>query len=58
MTHLQKKDRPWREYPVGTKARAFNGGWWVRVEGGWKWHCGSLFPTPGADAIGHCIELP
>jgi hypothetical protein len=26
-----KKDRPWNEYPIGTKAYAFNGGYWERV---------------------------
>lgn len=51
-------DRPWDEYPIGTKAHAYNGGHWVRVVGGWKWCTGSTFPTPGADAIGNCIELP
>ncbi len=52
------KDRDWNEYPIGTKAHAFNGGHWVRVERGWKWFNGSTFPTPGGDAIGKCIELP
>jgi hypothetical protein len=51
-------DRPWSEYPIGTKAHAFNGGHWIRVRNGWKWFNGSTFPTPGADAIGECIELP
>jgi hypothetical protein len=53
-----KKDRDWRDYPIGTKAHAFDGGHWIRVERGWKWFNGSTFPTPGADAIGDCIELP
>jgi hypothetical protein len=53
-----EKDRPWREYPIGTKAHAFMGGYWVRVEQGWKWHVGSTFPRPGDDAIGMCIEMP
>ena len=59
-THV---DRPWSEYPLGTKAHAFNGGAWLRVERGWQWaggskFPGSTFPTPGADAFGQCIELP
>jgi hypothetical protein len=52
------KDRDWHNYPLGTRAHAYNGGHWVRVRNGWKWHCGDTFPTPGADAIGACIELP
>ena len=55
---LQRVDRPWREYPLGTKAHAFNGGFWERVATGWKWFCGDTFPTPGGDACGKCIELP
>lgn len=51
-------DRPWGQYPIGTKAHAYNGGYWIRVANGWKWHNGSTFPTPGADAIGNCVELP
>jgi len=53
-----RKDREWSAYPVGTKAHAFNGGAWTRTEHGWKWGGGDTFPTPGADAIGACIELP
>jgi len=51
-------DRPWHEYPLGTKAHAFNGGHWERVKMGWKWCSGATFPTTGGDAIGKCIELP
>ena len=47
----EPKDRPWSDYPLGTKAWAIGGGHWVRVEHGWKWHNGSTFPTPGADAF-------
>jgi len=58
-----KKDREWRDYPLGTKAHAHNGGAWLKTERGWTWNghtrCpGSTFPTPGADAFGVCIELP
>lgn len=52
------KDRPWGEYPIGTKAHALMGGYWIKVQNGWKWHNGSIFPTPGGEAIGACIELP
>lgn len=56
---LHAVDRPWREYPLGTKAHAYNGGYWTRVEHGWKWgKHGDVFPTPGGDACGKCIELP
>lgn len=58
MKTLITQDRPWREYLMGTKAHAFNGGYWERVPTGWKWFTGSTFPTPGGDAIGKCIELP
>ena len=52
-------DRPWRDYPLGTKAHACTGGWWTRVERGWRWGSrGDVFPTPGGDACGRCIELP
>jgi hypothetical protein len=51
-------DRPWRDYPIGTKAHSCTGGSWTRVEHGWKWCSGDTFPTPGGDACGNCIELP
>ena len=54
---LIEKDRPWSEYPVGTKAYAYNGGHWIRVANGWKWFCGDIFPTPGGSAIGKCVEI-
>jgi hypothetical protein len=54
----KRKDRPWQQYPIGTRAYAYNGGYWVRVAAGWKWCCGDTFPQPGADAIGLCVELP
>ena len=53
-----RKDRPWNEYPIGTKVYAIMGGHWTRVQLGWKWFCGDTFPTPGANACGRCIELP
>lgn len=56
------RDRPWEDYPIGTRAHAFNGGAWYRTEQGWKWNgpdgSGGTFPRPGADAFGNCIELP
>jgi len=54
-----KKDREWRDYPIGTKAYAVTGGYWARVKNGWKWQLsGSVFPTPSGGAVGNCIELP
>lgn len=44
-----------RDAPIGTKAPAFIGGHWVRVERGWKWHCGDTFPSPGGDWNGVLI---
>lgn len=52
-----KKDRPWYDYPLGTKASAIGGGYWIRVGYGWKWCTGATFPTPGGDATG-LICLP
>lgn len=49
-------DRPWREYPIGTKAHALMGGHLIKTERGWKWHCGNTLPSPGADAF--YVTLP
>lgn len=54
-------DRPWHEYPVGTKAPAIMGGHWYRTATGWKWNgpfgSGGDFPTPGGDNDG-TVVLP
>jgi hypothetical protein len=52
-TGWQRATRRWSEYPIGTKARqSWEGGHWVKIEHGWKWHCGSTFPYPGgADQV-------
>lgn len=52
------QDRKWSEYPLGTKAHACGGGYWERVNTGWKWCTGATFPTPGGDACGDCVEPP
>lgn len=49
-------DRPWNKYPLGTKANAVMGGFWIKTLRGWKWCTGSAFPTPGVDAIS--VTLP
>lgn len=41
--------------PLGTKAPAYGGGHWIRVEHGWKWCTGSTFPRPGGDWNGKLI---
>ena len=52
----QPIDRPWKDYPIGTKAHAPMGGWWIKTERGWRWCTGSTFPTPGGDAVS--VTLP
>jgi len=48
----------WSEYPIGTKAKALMGGYWIKNERGWKWcNNGGTFPTPGGDATGE-VCLP
>ena len=56
MGNISKIDRAWEDYPVGTKAYACTGGYWVKRHNGWKWCTGDTFGTPGADAIS--VELP
>jgi len=54
----QTSDRPFKDYPQGTKAQAGGGGHWIKNERGWKWcnsHCS--FPTPGGDWNG-MVSLP
>lgn len=55
---LEPCDRPWSDYPIGTRAHSCTGGYWERVRLGWKWCNGSTFPTPGGSACGACVELP
>lgn len=47
-----EKDRDWSEYPIGTKAKANGGGYWIKNERGWQWCTGDTFPSPGGDASG------
>ena len=49
--------------PLGTRAPAYSGGAWVRVERGWQWNpgkanAGSTFPRPGGDWTGTLIPPP
>lgn len=50
-------DKDLSEYPVGTKAKALMGGYWIKTERGWQWINGSTFPRPGGDWTGE-ISLP
>lgn len=52
-----RKTKDWEEYPIGTKAYAIMGGYWIRVKNGWKWYCGDTFPSPGGDANGW-VDIP
>jgi len=53
-----KVDREWSEYPIGTKAFATMGGYWIRTNRGWSWNnTGPSFPTPGGDNSGY-VEFP
>jgi len=55
--HKQPIDRPWKEYPEGTKAHAPDGGHWTKTKSGWwKWCTGAAFGTPGGDAC--AVTLP
>lgn len=58
MKTRMRKLKEWASYPIGTKAHACRGGHWTKTERGWQWEGGDTFPTPGADAIGFCVELP
>lgn len=61
---LLEQDREWRDYPPGTKAHAYNGGAWLKLDNGrWQWNGhtktpGSSFQAPGPDACGACVQLP
>lgn len=44
-----KTTRSLKDYPLGSKFRAINGGYWERVENGFKWCTGDIFPNLGGD---------
>lgn len=54
MKELAGSDRL-RNAPLGTKAPALMGGYWIKVANGWKWFCGDTFPTVGGDWDGSLI---
>lgn len=48
-----KKNADWSDLPIGTKAQAIMGGYWIKREHGWQWNeNGGVFPRPGGDASG------
>lgn len=59
------KDRPWEDYPVGSKALGLMGGHWVKTSKGWffddeKGRCVKLesFLSPGSIFNGMvCVPL-
>lgn len=55
----QRRVRPLDLVPLGTKAPAIMGGWWLKMATGWKWNGpggnGGTFPRPGGDWDGHVI---
>lgn len=52
-----KADKSVKEYPLGTKFKALMGGYWIRVERGFKWCTGATFPNVGGDWTGE-VCLP
>jgi len=57
MTKPETTPREWRDYPVGTRAMAIEGGHWIKQQDGrWRWHCGNAFPTPGGTVS--AVRLP
>ncbi len=41
--------RSLKDYPLGSKFRAINGGYWEKVENGFKWCTGATFLNLGGD---------
>lgn len=44
-----KTTRSLKDYPLGSKFRAISGGYWEKVENGFKWCTGDTFPNLGGD---------
>lgn len=40
---------------LGTKAPAITGGYWIKVDRGWRWCTGDVFPSPGGDWTGELV---
>lgn len=54
--NLTRPFNAWSEYPLGTKAFCIYGGFWEKVDRGWKWCTGDTFPTPGGSVSR--LEIP
>lgn len=50
-----RADKPVREYPLGTKFKALMGGYWIRVERGFKWCTGSTFQMWEVIGLAKCV---
>jgi hypothetical protein len=57
---IPRSYRDWASLPIGTKAKALMGGWWIKCPCGWAWNkAGGGFSTPGGDATGEiCLPDP
>lgn len=59
MTHTWvQADKPAKEYPIGTLFKALMGGYWIRLNSGFKWCNGSTFPNVGGDWTGEVSLKP
>lgn len=48
--------KPINDYPIGTKYRSINGGYWIKIGSNhFKWCSGNTFPTVGGDWNGKVI---
>lgn len=52
---IKHDGRQLSDYPLGTKAMAYNGGFWERTTRGWRWCGGDTFPRPGGDWLGDLL---
>lgn len=53
----EKSNKDIKDYPIGTKFRCLHGGYWIKVNRGFRWFCGDTFPRPGADWDGY-VSVP
>jgi hypothetical protein len=57
MDNWKMADKDIKEYPLGTKYKNIMGGYWIRVELGFKWCTGSTFSNVGGDWTGE-VSVP
>ena len=54
-----KKDKLWEDYPMGTKAFATCGGYWIKIKAGWQWYTfGGIVPEPRYWLFSGWVEEP